>query len=344
MNARDLRFGVFDHLDRVAAPLHDLYEERLQIVEAYDRAGMYGYHIAEHHSTPLGMAPSPGLFLSAVAQRTRRLRFGPLVYLLPLYHPIRLAEEIAMLDQLSDGRYQVGVGRGISPIESMLYGGDPDHNQAIFEEVLAILRQAFANGKVDFDGAYFHFHDVPLELAPKQQPAPPFWYGISHPDSAERCVERGFNAVTLSRPPAAAAIVRRFHECAEAAGTPDLTIGFGSFVVVGDTDEQALRIAERAYPVWHNSFHYLYHAYGRSPVQGERPATYAGMMAEGLAVAGSPDTVTRVLRERLGEIGANYYLAQLVFGDMTLAESLHSIGLFTERVMPALGAAVPART
>src|SRR5215831_13630542 len=98
-----MKFGVFDHLDRNELALGDYYESRLKIAEAYDRLGFYAYHIAEHHSTPLGMAPSPSVFLSAVAQRTQQLRFGPLVYALPLYHPLRLIEEICMLDQLSGG-------------------------------------------------------------------------------------------------------------------------------------------------------------------------------------------------------------------------------------------------
>src|SRR5258708_2862004 len=96
-----MKFGVFDHMDDAGAPLGQLYADRLALVEAYDRAGIYGYHLAEHHSTPLGCAASPGLFLAAVAQRTKTLRFGPLVYLLPFYHPLRLIEEICMLDQMS---------------------------------------------------------------------------------------------------------------------------------------------------------------------------------------------------------------------------------------------------
>jgi alkanesulfonate monooxygenase SsuD/methylene tetrahydromethanopterin reductase-like flavin-dependent oxidoreductase (luciferase family) len=117
-----LSFGVFDHLDQSGAPLRDFYEDRLKLTEFYDRLGFYCYHVAEHHATPLGMAPSPSVFLSAVAQRTRRLNFGPLVYTLPLYHPVRLIEEICMLDQMSGGRFQFGVGKGISPIETRYYG------------------------------------------------------------------------------------------------------------------------------------------------------------------------------------------------------------------------------
>src|SRR3982074_2535481 len=93
----DLTFGIFDHLDRGHRSIAQLYDERLQIVAAYERAGFYAYHLAEHHSTPLGMAPSPSVFLSAIAQRTRRLRFGPLVWAMPLHHPLRLIEEICML-------------------------------------------------------------------------------------------------------------------------------------------------------------------------------------------------------------------------------------------------------
>ena len=88
-----MRFGIFDHLDDSGLPLSQHFEARLKLIEAYDRAGFYGYHLAEHHNTPLGYAPSPGVFLAAVAQRTRQLRFGPMVYLLPLYHPLRLIDD-----------------------------------------------------------------------------------------------------------------------------------------------------------------------------------------------------------------------------------------------------------
>ena len=120
-----VHFGIFDHMDDGGVPLTQQFTERLKLIEAYDRLGFYAYHLAEHHGTPLGFAPSPSVFLAAVAARTERLRFGPLVYSLPLYHPIRLLEEICMLDQLSGGRFELGVGRGVSPIEVGFYGVDP---------------------------------------------------------------------------------------------------------------------------------------------------------------------------------------------------------------------------
>src|SRR3979490_1084475 len=78
-----MKFGIFDHIDDAGVPLGQLYADRLTIAEAYDRAGFYGYHVAEHHTTPLGAAASPALIFAALAQRTKTLRFGPLASLLP---------------------------------------------------------------------------------------------------------------------------------------------------------------------------------------------------------------------------------------------------------------------
>ena len=99
-----MQFGVFDQNDLGTLPLADQYENRLRLIEFYDRSGFHTYHMSEHHSTPLSMTPSPSVFLAAVAQRTQRIRLGPLVYVLPMHHPLRLAEEICMLDHLSRGR------------------------------------------------------------------------------------------------------------------------------------------------------------------------------------------------------------------------------------------------
>ena len=185
-----MKFGVFDHLDRGALPLKDFYEERLKLIEAYDRAGFYAYHVAEHHSTPLGMAPSPSVFLAAVAQRTRRLRFGPLVYALPLHHPLRLIEEICMLDQISGGRLEIGFGRGSSPAEIALYGQNPADAQRIYAEALDLILQGLSQRTLNFQGDFFSFDNVPMELEPLQKPHPPVWYGVHSVDSAERAARR----------------------------------------------------------------------------------------------------------------------------------------------------------
>src|SRR6184192_864475 len=143
-----MQFGVFDHLDRNDLPLRGYYESRLAIAETYDRLGFYAYHIAEHHSTPLGMAASPSVFLAAVAQRTKRLRFGPLVYALPLYHPLRLLQEICMLDQMSGGRLDLGFGRGAAAAEIRFFDVDPAQTEQMYEQTVAFIMDALREGAV----------------------------------------------------------------------------------------------------------------------------------------------------------------------------------------------------
>ena len=113
--------------------------------------------MSEHHSTPLNLTPSPSVFLAAAAQRTSRLRLGALVYILPAHHPLRLAEEICMLDHLSNGRLEIGIGRGASPHEIEYYGIDPDHAPAMYVEAYTVIMQALTQRQVNFKGKHYRF-------------------------------------------------------------------------------------------------------------------------------------------------------------------------------------------
>jgi alkanesulfonate monooxygenase SsuD/methylene tetrahydromethanopterin reductase-like flavin-dependent oxidoreductase (luciferase family) len=330
-------FGVFDHLDRNDLALAAYYEDRLKLVEAYDQAGFYSYHLAEHHSTPLGMAPSPSVFLSALAQRTRKLRFGPLVFALPLHHPLRLIEEICMLDHLSGGRLDIGFGRGSSPIELAYYGEDPAAAQEVYAEALELVLQGLTRNTVNHQGKRFSFGDVPMEIAPLQKPHPPIWYGVHAPDSAERAARRELNTVSLDPPADTRACSERYRatwrELHADAALPKL--GLGRFIVVAPSDQEALRIARRAYARWHASFTYLFRLHGRSQMH-PRPADFDALMERGQGIAGAPATVRQFLRAQLDETGCNYVVGQFAFGDLTLEEALQSVALFTADVMPAL--------
>jgi alkanesulfonate monooxygenase SsuD/methylene tetrahydromethanopterin reductase-like flavin-dependent oxidoreductase (luciferase family) len=335
----NMEFGVFDHLDRTGTSLPDYYEDRLKIAEAYDRAGFYAYHLAEHHATPLGMAPSPNVFLAALAQRTRRLRFGPLIYALPLHHPLRLIEEICMLDQISGGRLDIGFGRGASPIEIEIYGVDPAEAQDIYNEGVELILKGLTHRELDFQGKHFSFDNVPMVLEPLQKPHPPIWYGVHAPDSAERAAKRNLHVVTLDPTPEARLAITRYRASWRpphpSAAMP--LLGLGRFIVVAESDAAALALARRAYPVWHASFTYLFRLRGR-PQNHPRPADFDALMERGQGVAGSPQTVTEFLRTQLADTGCNYIVGQFAFGDLTREEALRSIGLFVGEVMPALRA------
>ena len=274
-----MEFGVFDHLDRTGQKLPDFYEDRLKIAEAYDRAGFYAYHLAEHHSTPLGMAPSPNVFLAALAQRTKRLRFGPLVFVLPLYHPLRLIAEICMLDQMSGGRLELSFGRGASPIEAEYFGVDAEERQDIYAEALDVILRGLTHKTLDFHGKYFDFDNVPMELEPLQKPHPPLWYGVHAPDSAERAAKRNLNVVSLDSPADTRLSIERYRATWRPPhpGATMPKLGLGRFIVVAETDAEALRLARRAYLPWHRSFTHLPRLRGRAA----DPSAAAGMGCAG---------------------------------------------------------------
>jgi alkanesulfonate monooxygenase SsuD/methylene tetrahydromethanopterin reductase-like flavin-dependent oxidoreductase (luciferase family) len=336
-----MKFGVFDHLDRNDLPLREYYESRLQIIEAYDRLGFHAYHVAEHHSTPLGMAASPSVFLSAVAQRTRRLRFGPLVYALPLYHPLRMIEEICMLDQMSGGRLEIGFGRGSVPAELIYYGQNPDEAQQVYAEALELIIKGLTAPErtLTFQGQFFRFDTMAMELTPCQKPHPPIWYGVHAPESAERAARKGLRVVSLDPLAATRASFDAFRQAwKEAWGDAPLPLmGLGRFVVVAATDAAALALARRAYPRWYQSFTHLHRLHGRMGAH-PRPPTFDGLAEVGQGVAGSPQTVTAFLRRELRDTGSNYCVGQFAFGDLSFAETLQSIELFAQEVMPELAA------
>jgi alkanesulfonate monooxygenase SsuD/methylene tetrahydromethanopterin reductase-like flavin-dependent oxidoreductase (luciferase family) len=332
-----VKFGVFDHMDDAGVPLGELYANRLRLAEAYDRAGFYGYHLAEHHGTPLGCASSPGLFLAAVAQRTTKLRFGPMVYLLPFYHPLRLIEEVCMLDQMSGGRFELGIGRGVSPFETAAYALDFAQTQAMYHEAFQVLLKGLASDELTFEGKFYRFDKVSMVLRPVQRPHPPLWYGVSVPDNADWPAENDVNIVSLGPRQTVRPIFERYLAVRRKLGKDRSTLlGVGRHVIVATTDAQALAIARRAYPRWRASFRWLFERHGAEPrVSGLYPKTFDELQALDTAIAGSPQIVRNFIAAEVESTGTNYFVPWLVFGDMTLEEALRSVDLFAREVMPA---------
>jgi alkanesulfonate monooxygenase SsuD/methylene tetrahydromethanopterin reductase-like flavin-dependent oxidoreductase (luciferase family) len=338
-----MQFGVFDHMDSSGEPLAELFENRLKLAEAYDRIGLHALHVAEHHSTPLGMSPSPSVFLALAAQRTKRLRIGPLVYTLPLYHPLRLAEEICTLDQLSGGRLELGVGRGVSPLEIASFGVDPAKSQAMYLEAYQVVMKALGSRSVSFRGEYYTFEDVPFILEPVQKPHPPLWYGVFNAESTEWAAGAGVNVVTNLPAAAVRAITGRYRtEWAKLGKDPKRIpfMGMNRHMVIAETDREAMEIGRRAYRRWFANFTNLWR---RRKVPLPRNIAYSedfdGIVKSGQAIAGSPQTVRDAIAHQAAESGVNYLLARFAFGDLTLEESLHSADLFAQAVMPEFAAA-----
>ena len=334
-----MRFGVFDHADDSGVPIAQQFEERLRLSEVYDRLGFYAYHLAEHHGTPLGRAPSPNVLLAAMSQRTRQLRLGTLVNVLPLYHPVRLVEEVSMLDHLTGGRLQVGVGRGISPVEIGFYGVDADDTRGMFAEALDLLLEGLRCEVLTYHGEHYRVDGMEMTMRPLQRPHPPLWFGIGAPDRASWAAARDINVVALVPAERARPITDRYREEWEGLGKPAGSLPFMGLMrsmVLADTDQEAMRVANRAYGPWREHLAHLWRRPGLEvPAFVQGPDTFEAWHRAGGAYAGAPDGAREFIATQVETAGANYFVAELTFGDMTFEESARSAELLATEVMPA---------
>jgi alkanesulfonate monooxygenase SsuD/methylene tetrahydromethanopterin reductase-like flavin-dependent oxidoreductase (luciferase family) len=343
-----MKFGLFDHVDINDRPLAQLLDERIKFVVAAEKAGFYCYHIAEHHATPLNMVPVPGVYLGAVAQATSSIRLGPLGYLLPLYSPLRLIEEICILDHLSNGRLDVGVGRGISPFELKFHDVDPATSRPIFAEALETVLYGLSNDVLNHEGENFKYRDVPMELKPLQKPHPPIWYPTNSIEGGAFGGENGYNYVTLGGIDFAKPSIDAFKEAFTKRGRPGdgatadfeggAAIGIMRHLVIAETEDEAMRIAEPAYQAWEASLTKLWRV---NKVPGPNiaefiPPTLEEAMKRGSVVVGTPAKVQDKLAEDIQAGGLNYMVTAFYFGNIGHQHALNSMETFAAEIMPTL--------
>ena len=173
-------------------PLPNVYQRALERIEIMDRGGYEAVWLAEHHFQTFSVCPSIHMMATMVAARTQRLRIGTAVSLAAFYHPLRLAEEIALLDVLSGGRVNWGAGRGFHRQEFEVFGVPPEESAARFREAVDIVLAAWKSERLTFSGRFHHFENVEVLPRPLQQPHPPVWLAASSDDSIERAARDGF--------------------------------------------------------------------------------------------------------------------------------------------------------
>jgi alkanesulfonate monooxygenase SsuD/methylene tetrahydromethanopterin reductase-like flavin-dependent oxidoreductase (luciferase family) len=336
-----MEFGIFDHVERAQADTTGQYEDRLNLIKVYEEVGFHAFFKSEHHTSKLSIAPSPAVFLAAASQRTSRIKLGSLVFTLAIHDPLRLAEEVAMLDQLTKGRLQLGVGRGANIVEQRHFGRDPAETPAIYNEAIQILLQGLRERRVDFQGKYFNYNNVPIEVDLVQKPLPPLWFGVVEPRHIDWAVANDSNVVMYGDVARAAPHIELFRVKWLEAGKSASTTPFAGIlrnVVIADTDEEAMAIARRAYRVYENNHMHIWVA--NDTVDPYRQAGVAkdfdAMQAAGLGFAGSPSTVRDALLDQVSRTGADYLISVPAFGDISLAESTQTARHFAAEVMPAL--------
>jgi len=303
------------------------------------------------------------VYLTAVARATRRLRIGAMMWQLPFYHPIRLAQEVAMLDQLSRGRVEFGTGIGVHEHEFIRWGVDYYQRAAIAGEVLDIVRKAWTQDEVTFTGKYFHFDEALPQPKPYQKPHPPIWAAV-HSDVAVEFAARQ-NLHVSQNLDTDEVVARKFdlyrkvwRECGHPGPMPRVFLM--RQVHVAETDEKAHAQARQflasreggAVPVGggqiaQTRIGWGTHARGmgrdserpddkaRGEVMRQAATSYEFNIDQGLALVGSAETVIRRLEAGKARIGYDIFCGNFAIGKMPEPMVRESIRLFGEKVVPA---------
>jgi alkanesulfonate monooxygenase SsuD/methylene tetrahydromethanopterin reductase-like flavin-dependent oxidoreductase (luciferase family) len=342
-----MKIGLFDHIEHGERPLAQLFDERLAFIQECDKAGFYCLHLAEHHQTPLNMVPVPGVFLGAVARMTKHVKMGPLVYLLPLYSPLRMIDEICMLDHLSHGRAEIGVGRGVSPFELKYHKIEHDQSREIFIDAFDCISKGLGTDMLSYKGKHYNYENVPIALKPLQAPHPPFWYGSSGAEGSTWAGERGLHFVTLGPTAFAKENIDTFKAAFAKRGKaaqpkPEfaggVAIGVQRHIFVDETDETAKVWAKPAMEAHLANINWIRTKHGvtgtAARMKNVRGQNFEECVEEGTAIAGSPKTVLAELERQHAQIGFNYLLAYLFLGTMSMNDAMRSLKLFTAEVMP----------
>lgn len=347
-----MRFGTFSYNQaRPRVPEKQAFEELLEQILLTEKLGFDEAWFAEHHHSDYGMLSSPNLIIAALARRTERLRMGNLVSVLPLYDPMRLAEECGILDILTGGRLNVGLGRGV-PKDDMKHRLDRDTAQARFQEGIEILLRAWSGETFSYSGKAWGYEEISCRPLPLQKPHPPIYYGATSPDSPAMVARRGWN-LALSRQPLAncARAIKAYRE--ERARHPELP-GAGNAIMVrdiyvADTDEQAWKEAPpQLIRFWQLATDNFWRGDNLAPESlakfTERYPYFPGGLtierldAWGTSLIGSPDTVIKKARAMIETARPDSLVGMFSFGGLKHEQVMHSIELFGTKVMPALGA------
>ncbi len=327
-----MRFGVFSVVDHYPAELprsvSRLYGELLEQAEAADALGFDSFWVAEHHFHEYGAIPRPPVWLAAAAERTRRIRLGSAVVVLPFDNPLRTAEDYAMVDVLSGGRLNLGVGSGYLGHEYAGFGLDPAEKRERFDEALEVLLRAWTGERFSYAGKHHRVDEVRLNVLPVQTPRPPLWVATLRADSAPRIGARGLPAMLIPYASAEtlaemqAGLAAYTAAFVAAGGRPeDATVPFGFHCHCAEDTARAR--AEARGPM---------ERYVRTRLYAVQ-RSFETLVEQDVVAFGDPDEIVRVAR-RYEAAGFTDFLAIASFGGLPHAQALRSLELMARHVLP----------
>lgn len=337
-------FGTFLLLQSPSARSSpEIYARGIEIAQAAEALGFGNIWLAEHHFSTYGYLSRPTQLAAYIAARTTRLRVGTAVIVVPLHHPLVVAEEIATLDVLSGGRLDVGLGRGYQPYEFERFGLDLATGRARWDESIDIIMKALGGQPFSYDGKFFKIPETVVFPQPVQQPRPPVWITAQSPESLENAVRRGFNVLTggfgisIDR----LAEFRRLFDrvVAEVKPPEPLEVGAQRAVYVADSQAEARAAADEAR--WNMRVtlslrhHYERVERGRAvPVPAPSEPDLDDLLDRYLVI-GTPDVCIRQIKRLQDQVGITHFNCSFWFADVDQRRVLRSMERFAREVMPA---------
>jgi alkanesulfonate monooxygenase SsuD/methylene tetrahydromethanopterin reductase-like flavin-dependent oxidoreductase (luciferase family) len=325
-----MKVGVlqfFGWRDR-GVPLEDVYSHALERIEVMDRSGYDAVWLAEHHVSSYSVCPSVHLMAAHIAARTRNLRIGTAVTLAAFYHPLRVAEEVALLDVLTGGRINWGAGRGFDPREFSIFGVPTDESTERFREAVEIVLAAWTNERLTFEGRFHRYEDVEVLPKPQQRPHPPTWVAASSTGALEWAASRGLS-ILMDPHSAHPEIARKLALYRDGLGHAghEMTgrqIPIGRLVAVAETDDEAEAIARRG-ARWTGGAYISKEAIASFRQDGQATDPVEHYLND-VVIHGSPERVVDTLQRLEEELPLDY----LVLSPL----SEKTFRLFTDRVLP----------
>src|SRR5262245_21466123 len=328
-----MRFGVlqfFSWSRRI--PLAAVYERAMARIEMMDQTGFDCVWLAEHHFNTYSVCPSINVMATHVAARTKRLRIGMAVSLAAFYNPLRLAEEVAMIDILSGGRVNWGAGRGFDRAEFQAFGVPPEESSDRFCECVEIVLAAWRSERMSYEGRFWRYDGVEVLPKPMQVPHPPVWLAATSPDSIRRAASSGYDI--LLDPHATHADIGKkralYHQVLTEHGhsTEGRVIPIARLLAVGATDKEAEDVA-RAGAQWTvSSYSNPSKRSGPPPAHWDPTVDPVERYMNDVVLRGSPERVADKIAELRESIDLEYLMCAPL--------SHQSFMLFTEKVLPKL--------
>ena len=330
-----MKFGIFifgDNHPELNRSNQKYYEEVLTIAEWAEELGFDSFWLGEHHLYWYGTCVSPAMVIAALGQRTKKLRLGPAVSVLPFHNPLIVAEEYAFADNLCGGRLDFAVGSGFSPVEFRTFGMTMEEAKERFWEAFDVILKAWTENEFSHKGKYYHVENGSIYMKPLQKPMPPTWIAASSDETLIKAGELGLPTMgipfarsnDLAEVEAKNDLFKESYVRAGHKGTPDIMVAM--HVYLHQNEEDAVRLS-RPYFERVTSFTKTH----RRP--GSKIPDFADIKKAKLAVFSSPDDAETIFRE-YEKIGVTHVICMVNFGGVPMPDVRRTLELMSKELIP----------